>query len=179
VAASLQISLFFASKVRHNVRLSTLTRGSKMRSTWVALGAIFCLVAAVAATSAAASAPRSKLAADAASGFVPSRHANHAKTRLVQLQSHNGPVMHATTVIPLFWGSNWSTTGFVGDKITGLDYFYSHVGGSGYAHTNFEYTDGSGHVNTSSISKAPTFAMRRRRLPLRPRRTRCLPRSRR
>jgi len=61
--------------------------------------------------------------------------------------------MHSTTVIPLFWGSNWSSTGFVGDKITGMDYFYSHVGGSGYAHTNYEYTDGSGHVNTTSIAK--------------------------
>src|SRR5207245_705803 len=31
---------------------------------------------------------------------------------------------------------------------------YSHVGGSGYAHTNSEYYDGSGNVNTTSISKA-------------------------
>jgi hypothetical protein len=122
-----------------------------MRFKWIALAAIICSV--VAATSTAAAAPPAKLAAKAASGFIPSRHANNAKIRTGQLQYHSGPVMHATTVIPIFWGSNWSTAGFVSDKITGLDFFYSHVGGSSYSHTNSEYTDGSGHVNTTSISK--------------------------
>src|SRR5262249_61645543 len=40
-----------------------------------------------------------------------------------------------------------------GAKVTGLDNFYSHVGGTAYLHTNSEYYDGSGHVNTSSVSK--------------------------
>jgi hypothetical protein len=63
--------------------------------------------------------------------------------------------MHSTTVAPIYWGSNWSNnnTSFIGDKVTGLDYLYSHVGGSGYAHTNSEYSDGSGTVNTTGISK--------------------------
>jgi len=62
--------------------------------------------------------------------------------------------MHSTTVAPIYWGSNWGNSSFTGDKVTGLDYLYSHVGGSGYAHTNSEYYDGSGNVNTTSISKA-------------------------
>jgi hypothetical protein len=50
-------------------------------------------------------------------------------------------------------GSNWNNSFFTSDKVTGLDDLYSHIGGSGYAHTNSEYYDGSGNVNTSSISK--------------------------
>jgi len=59
--------------------------------------------------------------------------------------------MHsATVVVPVFWGS-W---GNPGDKITGLDYFYANVGGSPYARTNGEYTDGPGSfVDTTHISK--------------------------
>ena len=72
----------------------------------------------------------------------------------MQLLWHNGPVMHSTTVVPVFWGSKWSNSTFVGDKVDGLDYFYSHVGGSAYLHTNSEYTDGAGNVNTTNVSSS-------------------------
>src|SRR5437867_3534568 len=39
----------------------------------------------------------------------------------------------------IFWGPGWSTTG--GDKITGLDTFYSGMVSSGYAKTADEYYD--------------------------------------
>ena len=61
--------------------------------------------------------------------------------------------MHSTTVVPVFWGSKWSSSTFTGDKVTGLDSFYAHVGGTPYLHTNAEYTDGSGNVDTSAVSK--------------------------
>ena len=62
--------------------------------------------------------------------------------------------MHSTTVVPVFWGTKWSDSTFTADKVTGLDYFYSHVGGTPYLHTNSEYTDNSGNVNTTNVSKA-------------------------
>jgi hypothetical protein len=62
--------------------------------------------------------------------------------------------MHSTTTVPVFWGSSWSNSTFRGDKQTGLDYLYSHVGGTSYLHTNSEYYDGSGNVNTTSVSKS-------------------------
>jgi hypothetical protein len=130
-----------------------------MKSKWitgVAL-AIVCLVSAVGATAAG---PPS-IAAGPAFGFVPSHNANAAKPNggghVSLLQWYGGSVMHSTTVVPVFWGTKWADSSFVGDKPNGLDYFYSHVGGSGYAHTNFEYTDSSGHVNTASISKNGDF----------------------
>jgi hypothetical protein len=61
--------------------------------------------------------------------------------------------MHATTAVPVFWGSSWKNSLFTGDKISGLDTVYSGVGGTPYARTNSEYTDGSGNVNTTNISK--------------------------
>jgi hypothetical protein len=102
--------------------------------------------------SATAAGPPPGIAAGPAFGFVPSQNANHAghQGRSFPLQWHGGVVQHSTTVVPVFWGSS---TAFGGDKVTGLDYLYSHIGGSGYAHTNSEYTDGGGNVNTATITK--------------------------
>jgi hypothetical protein len=120
---------------------------------------VVCVSSVVAAASKAnaAGGPPS-IAAGPAFGFVPSRNANHggAHGHVSLLQWHFGDVRHdATTVVPVFWGSNWNDPTFIGDKVAGLDYFYSNVGGSGYAHTNSEYTDGSGSgsVDTTNILK--------------------------
>jgi len=67
---------------------------------------------------------------------------------------HGGPVQHSTTtVVPVFWGSSWNNSSFAGDKVTGLDYFYSNVGGTAYLHTNSEYTDATGSVNTGPLTR--------------------------
>jgi len=117
----------------------------------VPLAGLAVLVLIVGSASAAGRPPA--IAAGPAFGYVPSHDANHAgkQGHSLPLQWHGGVVMHSTTVIPVFWGS---IAAFGGDKTTGLDYLYSHIGGSSYAHTNSEYTDGSGqHVNTTSIAK--------------------------
>src|SRR5437868_68464 len=112
------------------------------------------LASGLAAATGAAAGPPS-FAAGAASGFVPSHNvsnANRAKPggggHVSLLQWAGGPVMHSTTVVPIFWGTQWASSSFKGDKITGLDTVYSHIGGTAYARTNGEYTDGSGSVNT-------------------------------
>jgi hypothetical protein len=119
--------------------------------------ATVCLASVVAAANnaSAGNGPPS-IAAGPAFGFVPSHNANRpakAGGHSFLLQWHNGPVMHGTTVVPVFWGSAWSSPG---DKITGLDYLYSHIGGTPYARTNSEYTDGSGNVSTS-VAKSSDF----------------------
>jgi hypothetical protein len=122
------------------------------------VAAIFATVCLACAATASGKPP--SVAAGPASGFVPSHNVNHQKPRghLSLLTWHAGPVMHSTTVVPVYWGSRWSNSLFVNDKVTGLDYFYSHIGGSGYAHTNSEYTDGSGNVNTTQISKGSNLS---------------------
>jgi hypothetical protein len=130
-------------------------------SKWIAVAVVaaVCIAAGVAAASSATAAGGpARVAAGPAFGFVPSRNANHARPggggHVLQLLWHNGGVMHSTSVVPVFWGSRWTTSTFTGDKVTGLDYLYAHVGGTGYARTNGEYSDSSGKVNTTSISKA-------------------------
>jgi hypothetical protein len=93
--------------------------------------------------------------------------AGHARrTSSPNLIYHGGSVMTSTTeVFPIFWGSSWPSYG--GDEISGIDSFYGGVGGSNYAKTNTEYTNGSGthvwpgvHANGHVIdgSPAPTQA---------------------
>src|SRR6058998_526584 len=99
---------------------------------WIlaAVVASVCLASVAAATTASAGGPPS-IAAGPAFGFIPSQNANHQGPPgggggHVQLLSwHGGPVMHATTVVPVYWGSNWSNSSFVGDKVSGLDTLYS------------------------------------------------------
>jgi hypothetical protein len=128
---------------------------SKLMIATVVAGA--CLACLVAAAAGAAGGPPS-VAAGPAFGFVPSHNVANAgagKTRghVQLLQWYGGPVMHSTTVVPVFWGSKWSSSSFVDDKVSGLDYLYSRIGGTPYAKTNGEYYDSSGNVNTTSIGK--------------------------
>jgi len=65
---------------------------------------------------------------------------------------HGGPILPSTSVGAIFWGTSWSNASFVGDKITGLDAFYSTVGGSNYIKTNTEYTGPNGTVVGSGVT---------------------------
>jgi len=117
------------------------------------LGVTLVCVAAAAAAASAAGRPPS-IAAGPAFGFVPSRNTSHVggHGRVSLLQWHGGAVMHSTQVNPVFWGSSWSNPSFAGDKITGIEYLYANIHGTPYAHTNSEYTDSVGNVNTLSIT---------------------------
>jgi hypothetical protein len=63
---------------------------------------------------------------------------------------HNGNILVAAKTQAIFWGSQWNTASFAGDKITGLDSFFSGFGSSGYAATNTEYTGLNGKVSAST-----------------------------
>ena len=64
---------------------------------------------------------------------------------------HGGGVMVSLTTYALFWGSSWGTS--PGDKITGMDTFYSGYGGSAYAAAVDEYTGTNGQVTPVSVHK--------------------------
>ena len=70
------------------------------------------------------------------------------------MTSHGGPVMSSVTVGAIFWGTSWANDTFIGDKITGLDSWYTDVQKSKYSMTNGEYT-GSG--NTQFVSTGVTY----------------------
>ena len=69
-------------------------------------------------------------------------------TRSPNMTYHGGKIMPFTTTKAIFWGSSWATN--PGDKIVGLDSWYSGFGGSNYAKTTTEYTGTNGAVGTAS-----------------------------
>jgi hypothetical protein len=73
------------------------------------------------------------------------RAARAAKTGGANMLWHNGAIMTDAEVRSIFWGSSW---GSPGDKITGMDSWYSGYGGSHYAGTTTEYTGTNGQVGT-------------------------------
>jgi hypothetical protein len=74
-----------------------------------------------------------------------------AGTSSPDLIYHGGPVLTAGAYVePIFWGASWGNSSFVADKESGVQTFYSGMGGSSYEATNTEYTDSSGaHVGTT------------------------------
>jgi len=65
---------------------------------------------------------------------------------------HGGPILPSTTTASIFWGTHWSNSAFVGDKITGLDSWYKGIGGSAYGATDDEWTGTGATQVTDSIS---------------------------
>jgi hypothetical protein len=63
---------------------------------------------------------------------------------------HGGTVLTSSKTKAIFWGSEWTSASFAGDKITGLDSFFSGWGGSNYAGTCTEYTGSNGQVTSGS-----------------------------
>jgi len=61
-----------------------------------------------------------------------------------------GEVLHSNKTQAIFWGSQWNTGSFAGDKISGIDTFFGGFGSSNYAGLSTEYSDASGNVTASS-----------------------------
>src|SRR3954466_10810534 len=59
---------------------------------------------------------------------------------------HGGLIMKSTVSEAIFWGPSWANSSFVGDKMTGLDSWYSGFSNSNYAKTSDEYTGSNGQV---------------------------------
>src|SRR5437899_10152200 len=49
---------------------------------------------------------------------------------------HGGNVLGSNTTHAIWWGSQWNTASFAGDKITGMTAFFQGFGGSKYAGTS-------------------------------------------
>lgn len=80
-----------------------------------------------------------------AHGLVHVRGAKTARTRLSpNMTYHNGKIMMTAVSQAIFWGPSWANSAFVGDKITGLDSWYTGHSGSNYANTVHEYTGSGG-----------------------------------
>lgn len=65
---------------------------------------------------------------------------------------HGGPILPTSKTSAIFWGTSWSNSTFVKDKITGLDSWYKGVGGSAYGATTDEYTGPNGTRVSDSVT---------------------------
>ena len=60
---------------------------------------------------------------------------------------HGGPIMTTVVSTAIWWGRSWGT--YSGDKMTGIDLWYSGHSGSNYAKTVGEYTGTNGSVGST------------------------------
>jgi hypothetical protein len=60
---------------------------------------------------------------------------------------HSGAIMTSAATNAIFWGPSWATS--PGDKISGMDKWYSGFGTSHYAGTSDEYTGTNGQVSST------------------------------
>jgi hypothetical protein len=73
------------------------------------------------------------------------------------MTSHGGTVLVTNKTQAIFWGAEWASASFQGDKVTGLDDFFNGFGGSKYAQTNDEYSGTNGQVTASSTYLGHVF----------------------
>lgn len=70
---------------------------------------------------------------------------------------HGGAVYHSSSTMAIFWGPQWSNATFAGDKISGMDSFFSGFGGANYAYAGTEYYDSKGSITANSTYLGHVF----------------------
>jgi hypothetical protein len=87
-----------------------------------------------------------------ARGFEPAARLREAgpKRGSPDMTYHGGKIMPTAVTQAIFWGTNWGSSSFTGDKITGMDTWYTGFNGSQYAATSDEYTGSNGQVISST-----------------------------
>jgi hypothetical protein len=75
--------------------------------------------------------------------------AGGARTRNPNMTFHGGKIMTTAVTKAIFWGTSWGS--YTGDKITGMDTWYSGFNQSNYAGTSDEYTGSNGKVSSNTV----------------------------
>ncbi len=71
-----------------------------------------------------------------------------ARAKNPNMTYHGGKIMPTANVTAIFWGKSWGT--YSGDKITGMDLWYTGHSNSNYAKTVDEYTGSNGQVGPTN-----------------------------
>jgi hypothetical protein len=74
----------------------------------------------------------------------------HDARRTPNMTYHGGKILPTAVSMAIFWGPSWTNSTFVGDKITGLDSWYTGHSDSFYAATVDEYTGTNGQVGATT-----------------------------
>lgn len=79
-------------------------------------------------------------------------NAQRTSTSGANMTYHGGKIMPTVVSQSVFWGPSWTDATFVGDKISGLDSWYSGHNASHYAATVNEYTGSNGKIASSTLT---------------------------
>jgi hypothetical protein len=126
-----------------------------VRRRLIVLAAVGCLLG-VAPAAAASPGGKPKVIADpTAHGVIHAKGASAriSSRRTVNMTYHGGKILPTVVTKAIFWGPSWANSAFVGDKITGLDSWYSGVSGSNYAKTVDEYGGSNGQVGATATNQ--------------------------
>ena len=95
---------------------------------------------------------------DAAPHLHYAKGAGGGSTGSPLMTYHGGGVLLTNKAMAIFWGSEWSSATFQGDKVTGIDSFFGGLDGSNFAATSDEYTDSTGaHITSSTTYLGHSF----------------------
>ena len=89
--------------------------------------------------------------------FHPFAQAGQSRGSAANMTYHGGVILTSVVAEAIFWGPSWTNSGFVGDKITGLDGWHSGFSNSNYAKTSDEYTGSNGTVGPSLTYQGHTI----------------------
>jgi hypothetical protein len=120
----------------------------------LAIGVTVATLIGLAAPAVATAPEKMDIKAGEASGFVPvhgAKTGNPHKQNSPNLLFHGGAVMTSAAVQAIYWGTRWSDSSFVNDKVGGLDTWYAGFGNSKYAAASNEYSGTNGQV-TSNVT---------------------------
>jgi hypothetical protein len=76
---------------------------------------------------------------------------NGVKGNSPNMSYHGGKILKTVVTKAIYWGPSWTSPTFAGDKISGLDQFYTQHNASRYAATVNEYTGSNGQVGSSGF----------------------------
>jgi hypothetical protein len=86
-----------------------------------------------------------------ARGFEPAARLREARPtggKSPLMTYHGGKILRTSVTESIFWGTSWAS--YSGDKITGMDSWYSGFSNSNYAKTSDEYTGSNGQVGPTT-----------------------------
>ena len=73
------------------------------------------------------------------------------RTNSPNMTYHGGKIMTTVVSKAIYWGPSWTNAAFAGDKVSGLDQWYTYHSGSLYAAASGEYTGSNGQVGSSGF----------------------------
>jgi hypothetical protein len=118
---------------------------------FLSLGLLAAVIVSAAVSVAAAQGPPAAVPGEARGLVKPHGTQNGGGGKSPNMTYHGGVIMPTAIVKSIFWGPSWASA--PGDKITGVQSFYTGFTGSNYAKTSDEYKGSNGQVGPTTSNQ--------------------------